>query len=167
VSLDRRAFDLLHRRAGELGFMDWFLVVCARLGSTGAVLVMLWVGARRGRRGRSAVGRCLLAVATIHRLCEVAGWLVARPRPFAAAGRAKALICHGSERSFPSRHVASATAMALTLRPASRGGSVLLAFIAGALGIGRVRAGLHYPSDVLAGVVLGWTVGLALRGERG
>lgn len=163
MSLDRRVFRLLHQRAGELGLLDRLLVGCGRFGSAGAVGVLLWVGARGGASGRRALGRCLLAVAAIHRLCEVLGWLTARPRPFAADPAATALMPHPPGRSFPSRHVASATAMALLIRPVSGDGAALLALIAAGLGFGRVRAGLHYPSDVLGGVGLGFLVALSLR----
>jgi membrane-associated phospholipid phosphatase len=39
----------------------------------------------------------------------------------------------------------------------------LMAVLAAALGVARVRAGLHYPSDVLAGAVLGSIIGRLLR----
>lgn len=166
MSLDRRLSELLHRRAGELGVADRALVACARYGSAAAVLVMLWVGARRGAAGGRALVRCLWSVAAIYAACELIGRLVPRSRPFAASPSANALIDHPPDRSFPSRHVASATAMALSVRPASATGSALLAFIALGVGVGRVRSGLHYPSDVMAGVALGWMVGQAVGTGR-
>ena len=65
-------------------------------------------------------------------------------------------------KSFPSRHVFSATViamLALTLNP-WLGGAML--FLAGALALLRVLGGVHYPSDVLAGYVIGILVGLLL-----
>ena len=67
-----------------------------------------------------------------------------------------------SGKSFPSRHVFSATViamLALTLNP-WLGGAML--FLAGALALLRVLGGVHYPSDVLAGYVIGILVGLLL-----
>ena len=163
VSLDRRLFQLLHRRAGELRLIDGLLLGCARHGPTGEVLLMLLVGARHGRAGRGAVRRCLLAVAALYQVCELLGRVAARPRPFASDPNASALIAHTPGRSFPSRHVASATAMATIVAPASRSLSASMALLALAMAVGRVRAGLHYPSDVVAGAGLGFAVGLGLR----
>ena len=65
-------------------------------------------------------------------------------------------------KSFPSRHVFSATTIAmftLLLNP-WLGGTML--FLAAILAILRVLGGVHYPSDVLAGYVIGILVGLLL-----
>ena len=45
--------------------------------------------------------------------------------------------------------------------------SLVMAVVAGLLGLSRVAAGLHYPSDVLAGAALGLGVGVALRESDG
>jgi undecaprenyl-diphosphatase len=39
----------------------------------------------------------------------------------------------------------------------------LMSLVAWLLGISRVAAGLHYPSDVVAGAALGQLVGVALK----
>ena len=65
-------------------------------------------------------------------------------------------------KSFPSRHVFSATViamLALMINP-WLGGTML--FLAAILAILRVLGGVHYPSDVLAGYVIGILVGLLL-----
>lgn len=161
--LDRSLFRLLHYRAGELPLLDPMLLHCARFGSFGEVLLMLAAGSASGRRGPAVVGRCLAAVAAIYPLTEVIGRLAGRERPFAADSDARALLEHGPSRSFPSRHVASGVAMGLLVRQHQKrlGGAMLL--LAAAMGLGRVRAGLHYPSDVAAGIGLGAAVGLSPR----
>lgn len=162
MSLDERLFHLLHHRAGELSALDRPLLVCARHGALIEVLLMLLAGTG-GRRGWKAIARCLAAVALIYLLTEVIGVLYGRIRPFAAHPSARALIDHPPTRSFPSRHVASAIAMARIVRPVSPCLAGAMAGVAGGLAAGRVRAGLHYPSDVVAGAALGAVVGGALR----
>jgi undecaprenyl-diphosphatase len=61
--------------------------------------------------------------------------------------------------SFPSGHTASAFAFAAAMgarRPALR---VPLCALAAAVGWSRVHVGVHYPSDVLAGALVGHAVG--------
>lgn len=108
-----------------------------------------------GREARQSLPRVLdsLALATV----VVTGLqrVVARPRPFDADPRVRPLISQNSGPSFPSRHVASAFAMAVSgMRGARRIGGLMLA--GGVLlAVSRVYVGVHYPSDVLAGALVG------------
>jgi undecaprenyl-diphosphatase len=70
---------------------------------------------------------------------------------------------HGPQRSFPSRHVASALAMASIGGRSNRRIGAAMTCLAWLLAISRVAAGLHFPSDILAGAVLGKVVGRLLR----
>jgi membrane-associated phospholipid phosphatase len=71
-----------------------------------------------------------------------------------------------SQLSFPSAHATSTTAAAILLGRAS--GLPLPAVLVPPMALSRVLAGVHYPSDVAAGVALGAAVaGFALRVDRG
>ena len=72
-------------------------------------------------------------------------------------------MAHSAGRSFPSRHVASGLAMAWVAGRAHRRLGLAMAGVAWLLGLSRVAAGLHYPSDVLSGALLGSVVGRLLR----
>jgi undecaprenyl-diphosphatase len=64
-----------------------------------------------------------------------------------------------SSFSFPSAHATSSFAVATAMTRVDELGA--LAFLlAAALSIGRPYLGMHYPSDVLAGAVLGTVLGL-------
>jgi membrane-associated phospholipid phosphatase len=64
-----------------------------------------------------------------------------------------------SSLSFPSAHATSSFAVATAMTRVEPLGA--LAFLlAAALALGRPYLGMHYPSDVLAGVVLGVALGL-------
>ena len=82
--------------------------------------------------------------------------LVDRARPFVAdPGQLHLFIAHAADPSFPSDHATAAFAIAVAIflrKP--RWGIVAIAF-ATVLSVGRVAAGVHYPSDVLAGAALG------------
>jgi membrane-associated phospholipid phosphatase len=66
-----------------------------------------------------------------------------------------------SSLSFPSAHALSSFAVATAMfrvDPATAGAFL----VAGALSLGRPYLGMHYPSDVLAGALLGVLLGLAV-----
>lgn len=66
--------------------------------------------------------------------------------------------------SFPSGHAASAAAFATGVALESKGWGAVVAPLAAAVAASRVYTGVHYPSDVLAGAVVGAGAALALRG---
>jgi undecaprenyl-diphosphatase len=61
--------------------------------------------------------------------------------------------------SFPSAHATSATAGAVALGRVAPGARPFLYGLAALVCIGRPYLGMHYPSDVLAGVGLGLAIG--------
>ena len=112
---------------------------------------------------RSAL-RMLAAVVTVYVASELLGGIWPRARPFERLTDVEALTEHSSGRSFPSRHVASGLAMAVVGGREHARLGLVMATVAGLLGVSRIGAGLHYPSDVAAGVVLGRLVGLVIAG---
>ncbi len=151
-----RALNLALRRWP--GAARWTGVLAARLASV-EVGLMLLLALGSGRR--SAL-RMLVAVGTVYVASELLGRGWPRARPFERLPSVEALAEHSTGRSFPSRHVASGLAMAtIGGREHARLGW-LMAAVAGLLGVSRVAAGLHYPSDVAAGAALGQLVGSLL-----
>ena len=61
--------------------------------------------------------------------------------------------------SFPSAHATSATAGAVALGRVAPGAGPFLYALAALVCLGRPYLGMHYPSDVLAGVGLGFVIG--------
>ena len=78
-----------------------------------------------------------------------------RTRPFMDGSDTKALIAHSADSSFPSDHAIVAFAIATSLlfwnRRVGIAGLVVAAFIC----IARVSVGVHYPTDVLVGAIVG------------
>ena len=69
--------------------------------------------------------------------------------------------------SFPSNHTANTFAAAVVLSWYFRRGRALFYTLAIAVAISRVALGVHYPSDVFAGMILGYIVGLLVTSELG
>ncbi|HEX9295177.1 MAG TPA: phosphatase PAP2 family protein [Polyangiaceae bacterium] len=88
--------------------------------------------------------------------------LTARVRPCNALGWAHALpIALPSDCSFPSGHAAGSFALAFFVLTLHRRAGAILVALATLIALSRVALGVHYPSDVLAGALLGSIFGWA------
>jgi membrane-associated phospholipid phosphatase len=122
------------------------------LGATGAAL---------DRRRRERWLRAAAAVLATYVFNTLVKGIVRRKRP--ALEDLPALIATPTQLSFPSAHASSSFAAARaysTLLPARP-----LVAIAALMGWSRVYLGVHYPSDIAAGALLGTAIGSAGRGR--
>ncbi len=99
--------------------------------------------------------RATATVAGVYGLNTAVKLLVRRPRP--RLRDLPPLIGTPTTLSFPSAHASTAFAGALAYSRAGLPGPPLYA-LAGALAYSRLYLGVHYPSDVLAGALLGTAV---------
>lgn len=82
--------------------------------------------------------------------------LVNRPRPYETSSLIVPLVARLSSSSFPSGHTANAFAWAVTLgHYLPKKASIPLFLIACLIGLSRMYVGVHYPTDVMAGCLLG------------
>jgi len=95
-------------------------------------------------------------------LAQLVGHAVDRARPYAAMPSAHLLVSRTSDFSFPSDHATAVGAVAVGLLLARRRLGVVVAVLAVLMALARVYVGAHYPGDVVAGLVLGGVVALAV-----
>jgi len=151
--------------AGTNPVVDALMVLVTTLGA--AYIVVLVVVPLWWRGQREATFDLLLLLGITVLLTEAIRFAVDRPRPCLLPG-VRTLAGYGcdveTDPSFPSGHASRAFALAafVTLRFRWRTGSAATAF-AILVGVSRIYLGVHWPSDVLAGALLG--VGLALLVE--
>jgi undecaprenyl-diphosphatase len=84
--------------------------------------------------------------------------LIDRPRPFEVLDQADPLIGATIGDSLPSGHAATSFAGAVVLSYLFRRGLGAFFLLALAVSFSRLYVGVHYPSDLLAGAVLGAAV---------
>ena len=129
------------------------------------------IGAVGGRRGRRAALAGTIALgATSLTVNAVVKQLARRGRPAAAEKSARS-VRMPSSGSFPSGHSAAAFAFAAAVSTELPALALPLRATAAAVAYSRVHTGVHYPGDVVAGAVLGGSighvVGVVLASRRG
>ncbi len=113
----------------------------------------------RRRRGRWA--RALAGVGAAYVANVAVKFVVRRPRPLFED--LPQLIGTPTQLSFPSSHATSSFAAARAYAPLLGAAGPAVYPLAAAMAATRVYLGVHYPSDILAGALLGTLVGGATR----
>jgi membrane-associated phospholipid phosphatase len=164
---DERVFKAANRGHGEA--TDRLFSGVTELGSMWAAAGAAAVLALAGRRREAA--RALSAAGATWLLGQAAKKIVQRPRPYEAdPDGTRTMIAPPHGASWPSSHPAVLTsfvtvaARELGLGPAARGG---LAGLAAAVATSRVYLGVHYPSDVASGLLMGRAVAAVWPRGRG
>lgn len=86
-----------------------------------------------------------------------------RPRPFEILGDVVQLINHSGGGSFPSGHTSFAFALATIVSFYYPRTSTLFFLAAFSIGVARVAAGVHWPTDIIGGALVGIGTAWALR----
>ncbi|MDZ4124085.1 MAG: phosphatase PAP2 family protein [Hydrogenophaga sp.] len=111
-------------------------------------------------RWRSTAIQATFAMALSFPIARLLASLIDASRPF-VLGLGHQWMAHASTPGFPSTHATVAAAFAAAVWWSNPKSSMrwLAPFAALAIGWSRVATGVHFPVDVLAGFVLGGTVG--------
>ena len=133
--------------AVRVPFLDPLVEAFTSLGNTGVMWIVLSLGMLCWKPTRRAGGIALLAMA-LGMLCTnvVLKQLVLRPRPYVMVEGLIPLLTSADPSSFPSGHTCAAFA-------AGKAWAAVIQAVC--MGLSRLYVGVHYPSDVLAGALIG------------
>ncbi len=145
------------------GLLDPFMKLYTQLGNTGMLFIALGVlmlfFKQTRRAGLSALCAMLIGLIVVNFTIKP---LVSRPRPWLAIENFVNLVPEHDPNSFPSGHTnaAFAFALAVCMSAPRRWMKISAVCAAAVMGLSRLYVGVHFPSDVLAGAVIGSLCGL-------
>jgi undecaprenyl-diphosphatase len=180
-TLDTNLFLFVNRSLAN-PFYDWLMPILS--GSNGAKTILIAtavvIGVAMLVFGKSRARLCvffLVVVVSINDglICNTLKHAIARPRPFVTlpearmfgtvgkgyvppeinAGGVDMAVGKGSHNSMPSSHAANMFAATMVLFLFYRKSIWFMLPLALAVSFSRVYNGVHYPSDVLAGAIIG------------
>lgn len=145
--------------------LTWLLTKITLLGDAGwfwIVLTVFFLAVRRYRATGQVMALALLIDVSVVNVAIKN--IVCRVRPYDVVEGLVPLVGRQIDWSFPSGHAASslaaATAILLTVKSGWRYLPLALALV---ICFSRLYVGVHYPSDVLAGMVIGILCGAAAK----
>lgn len=137
--------------------LDNLMIFITSLGNGG----MIWIAAtivllipKKTRKAGIMSAVALLGSLIINN--NIVKNIVQRPRPFVTFTDLQIIIPTPSEFSFPSGHTSSSfAAAAVFYRHLPKKLGLPAVILAGLIGFSRLYVGVHYPTDVIAGVLMG------------
>lgn len=88
--------------------------------------------------------------------------LIARPRPCATYPELVELVHIPTSYSFPSGHTVSAMAVAFTILTQHKKLGIVAVIMAFLMGLSRLYVGVHFPTDVYGGIIVGAAIAFAV-----
>ncbi len=144
------------------GLLDLLMPKLTMLGDGGAVWLLAAGGmlcTRKYRRQGLILLAALAAGVLVGNVCLKN--LIARPRPCWLENSVRLLVSSPTDYSFPSGHTLSSAIGAAVLTKTDRRLGWAAIPIAAVIAFSRLYLFVHYPTDILAGAVLGAAIGLA------
>jgi undecaprenyl-diphosphatase len=161
MSLDLQLFQLINNLAGHNDILDGLarLLVNEYFVTTmmALILVIFWFEGRdqdRRERNQRAVLRAIIALLIANIILKLCNLIYFRPRPF-DSHEVNLLFYQPWDSSFPSNPATVGFSVATAVWLYNRRLGALLLVLATLFGLSRIYCGVHYPSDVIAGALLG------------
>jgi undecaprenyl-diphosphatase len=128
-------------------FLIWFLPI---------LLVLFYFLANQQQRlnYRRHFIQAIVIIIITWLISQLIGLAYFRPRPFVTHPSIYQLVIAYSKKSFPSDHAALAFALAFVIMLTNKRLGILFLIFAILIGLSRIFGGVHYPSDILGGLLV-------------
>ena len=158
MNADLKAAVKINSLAGKVRPFDLMMDLITRYGHWAFVIygLLLWFTPGKTREDRrNACVSAFIGVCIASLISYAIGRVWKRERPFRESPQIWNFTGHRANASFPSNQTMNGCVLAMELLRHNTKGSKLMAVLAGILAFSRVFAGMHYPSDVLGGMIVG------------
>ncbi len=154
-SVDLAVLDFLQSTV-KCAFLDSVMAFFSFIGNSGMIWILICVAMMFFRKTRMMGVMALSAVVLGFLIGELGiKNIVCRPRPFVANPDIVLNISPPSGYSFPSGHSCSSFAAATVMLCCDRRYGIKALFLAALIAFSRLYNYVHYPSDVICGILLG------------
>lgn len=134
--------------------LDFFMFYGAEYAIFLSLILAVVLAIKGGTSERRALPYLLIAIPIAILLIKLIHIFIYTDRPF-VAGNFIPLISAGTNASFPSRHVSVLAAVAFAYIFTKSRWAILQFVLLAWVGLARVYSGVHYPIDILGGILTG------------
>ncbi len=155
-SIDLKIFYTLNNLTGHSAFADFIIVFFASYLAYILPVIFIFLVLRSVHMPKEKISLILvvfLSAAVSLSITELVRFFYHRPRPFLARG-IHSLFTDASY-SFPSAHASFFFAFAFSIYLYNKKWGIWFIVATVFMTVGRIIAGVHYPSDIFAGFILG------------
>ena len=163
-TLDRAIFEWLNSWVDVSPFLDWAIVfrstylwyvVMAAVAMFAAGTVFTRFRSYRKQNTELFIVAFISAFTARFIITEIIRFFYNRPRPFEVLDGVRQLVNHDGGGSMPSGHASLAFAVATAVAFYYPKTSILFFAAALSISVNRIAAGVHWPSDILGGALVG------------
>ncbi|MGA2418400.1 MAG: phosphatase PAP2 family protein [Candidatus Staskawiczbacteria bacterium] len=164
MNFDLLIFNFINGFAGKWTWLDYFAMFCAEyLGYVLLFVLFLFLVINYKRYWKMFLEAIIAAVITDFVLTDFIRWLWFRPRPFVFLNFVPLINQSAKEASFPSGHASFFFALSTIVYCYNKKAGILFYIASFFIVVARVFVGIHWPSDILAGAILGILMGWLLN----
>lgn len=149
--MDQYLFNLINQFAGRSVILDRIAVFFAEYFEYVLMLLLLIIF---WKKPRTIIQAFLSAILARFGVVELIRYLLPRARPF-VENNVNLLVSHEASSSFPSGHAAFYFALATIVYFYNKKAGIVFFISAFLISLARVFSGIHWPSDILAGAIVG------------
>ncbi|AET61259.1 bacitracin transport permease BCRC [Paenibacillus terrae HPL-003] len=161
-NLDYQIFHFINEQANSFSVLNGLMRFFAEDAQYVFSLALLLYWFSRNKLNRKMIISAVVSVCLGMGISFIIGHLVYRDRPFVTHAAIQ-LIKHPANASFPSDHAIGAFALAVTFWLYGKRFRLSWLAVALLIGFSRIWAGVHYPSDIAAGALIGTLCAVSTR----